>query len=99
MTDNPLRDSVDPENSIQTPYGQPDPPTTRFVRAVVWGTWGLMLVLGLLYVHRCGLSTPFVDEWAFVPVLFLEEPPGPWLWAWHNEHRFPLPRCVYLAAF
>ena len=58
-----------------------------------------MLGLGLVYVYRYALTTPFVDEWAFIPVLFGDEPPGPWLWAWHNEHRFPLPRVIYLALF
>jgi hypothetical protein len=99
MTDNPLRDSVGPGNSIQTPYGPAAAPTTRLVPAVLWGTWAVLFVLGLIYVNRYALSTPFVDEWAFVPVLFGDEPRGPWLWAWHNEHRFPLPRVVYLAAF
>jgi hypothetical protein len=99
MTDNPLRNSVGPGNSIQTPYAPDAVPTTRGVRAVLWGTWGVLFVLGLIYVYRYALSTPFVDEWAFVPVLFGDEPAGPWLWAWHNEHRFPLPRVVYLASF
>ncbi|MBO0699916.1 MAG: hypothetical protein J2P46_16075, partial [Zavarzinella sp.] len=35
----------------------------------------------------------------FVPVLFGERPAGPWLWELHNEHRFPLPRLIYLGLF
>ena len=99
MTDNPPRNSVGPGNSIQTPYGPAVLPTTQLVRAVLWGTWAILFVLGLVYVHRYALNTPFVDEWAFVPVLFGEEPVGPWLWDWHNEHRFPLSRVVYVALF
>lgn len=104
MTDNPLRESVGPGNSIQTPYApRPDPTTRRdafaVTRAVLWVTWLALFLLGLIYVYLYALDTPFVDEWAFVPVLFGEQPAGPWLWEWHNEHRFPLPRVLYLAAF
>jgi hypothetical protein len=58
-----------------------------------------MLVPGLVYVSRYALTNPYVDEWAFVPVLFGERPAGPWLWELHNEHRFPLPRVIYLGLF
>jgi hypothetical protein len=58
-----------------------------------------MLVMGFVYVNRYALINPYVDEWAFVPVLFGDEPAGPWLWELHNEHRFPLPRIIYLGLF
>ena len=32
-------------------------------------------------------------------VLLGDEPGGPWLWQLHNEHRFPLPRIVYLGLY
>src|SRR5262249_55502982 len=35
----------------------------------------------------------------FIPVLFGEKPIGPWLWELHNEHRFPLPRLIYVGLF
>ncbi|HEX3151999.1 MAG TPA: hypothetical protein VHR66_28255, partial [Gemmataceae bacterium] len=34
-----------------------------------------------------------------MPVLFKAKPAGPWLWELHNEHRFPLPRLIYLGLF
>ena len=58
-----------------------------------------MLVAGLVYVARYAMTNPYVDEWAFVTVLFGERPAVPWLWELHNEHRFPLPRVVYLGLF
>jgi hypothetical protein len=61
--------------------------------------WLAMLVPGLIYVSRYALVNPYVDEWAFVPVLFGDRPAGPWLWELHNEHRFPLPRLIYLGLF
>ena len=58
-----------------------------------------MFVSGFVYVSRYALVNPFVDEWEFMPVLFGDEPALPWLWALHNEHRFPLPRILYLELF
>lgn len=99
MTDDPLRGSV---NSVGIPYGPPNHltrlPETR-VRLVLFIVWLAMLVPGLVYVTRYPLVNPFVDEWAFVPVLLGDEPAGPWLWELHNEHRFVLPRVVYLGLF
>src|SRR5262249_38568781 len=51
------------------------------------------------YLDRYSLVNPYVDEWAFMPVLFGERSAGPWLWELHNEHRFPLPRLIYLGLF
>jgi hypothetical protein len=53
----------------------------------------------VFYVLRFGANLPWNDEWEFVPVLTGHEPVAPWLWRQHNEHRLPLPRLVYLAAF
>jgi len=58
-----------------------------------------MLLPGLIYVSRYPLTYPYVDEWGFIPVVFGERPAGPWLWELHNEHRFVLPRLLYLGLF
>jgi hypothetical protein len=58
-----------------------------------------MFVPGLVYVSRYALTNPYVDEWHFIPVLLGDEPSLPWLWTLHNEHRFPLPRLIYLSLF
>jgi hypothetical protein len=58
-----------------------------------------MFVVGLVFITRYALTIPFVDEWEFVPELFGERSAGPWLWELHNEHRFPLPRVLYLGLF
>jgi hypothetical protein len=66
---------------------------------VLFVVWLTLFAAGLVYVFRYALTNPYVDEWAFVPVLFGEKPVGPWLWELHNEHRFPLPRLVYVGLF
>jgi hypothetical protein len=101
MTDNPLRGSVGPV-SEPLPYSPSLPPTSTTdlrTRIVLFVVWLAMLVPGLVYVSRYPLTYPFVDEWAFVPVLFGERPAAPWLWELHNEHRFVLPRVTYLGLF
>jgi len=61
--------------------------------------WFAMLAVSVVYVSRYALTNPFVDEWEFIPVLLQEKPGLPWLWELHNEHRFPLPRAIYLSIF
>jgi len=99
MADIPLRGS---SKLIGLPYGSPDRPAIapdRGVRVALFVLWLVLFVAGLFYVGRYALTNPYVDEWAFVPVLFGEKPVGPWLWELHNEHRFPLPRLVYIGLF
>lgn len=71
----------------------------RYARIVLFVLWLVMLITSLVYVSRYALTNPFVDEWEFVPVLYGEKPRIPWLWELHNEHRFPLPRVIYLLQF
>ena len=102
MTDNPLRSSVGPVTSVELPYAPSPVPTSTSdlrMRVLLFIVWLAMLVPGLIYVSRYALVNPYVDEWAFVPVLFGDRPAGPWLWELHNEHRFPLPRLIYLGLF
>ena len=83
-------------------YGRPGRPAIAPdvpIRVVLFVIWLTLFVGGLVYVNRYALTNPFVDEWAFVAVLLNEEPAGPWLWQLHNEHRFPLPRLVYIVLF
>lgn len=88
--------------TVELPYVPSPLPTSASdlrTRVVLFVVWLAMLVPGLVYVSRYALVNPYVDEWAFVPVLFGERPAGPWLWELHNEHRFPLPRLIYLGLF
>jgi hypothetical protein len=101
MTDNPLRGSVGPL-TVELPYVPPHDVTSQSdlrTRVVLFAVWLIMLIAGLVFVERYALVNPYVDEWAFVPVLFGDQPAGPWLWELHNEHRFPLPRLIYLGLF
>jgi hypothetical protein len=66
---------------------------------VLFSVWVVLFVLALVYIGRYSLTNPYVDEWDFIPVLLELEPAGPWLWELHNEHRFPLPRAVYIGLF
>ena len=99
MTENPLRGSV---STVEIPYTLASPPTSasdRRTRLFLAAVCLLMFALGIIYVVRYSLTNPFVDEWAFMPVVLGEEPAGPWLWALHNEHRFPMPRALYIGLF
>jgi hypothetical protein len=98
----PLRGSSDPVTSFGLPYGSSASATSVSDARVRWSlfaVWLALLIPGLIFVARYARTNPYVDEWAFVPVLFEEKPTGPWLWELHNEHRFPLPRLIYIGLF
>ena len=102
MADGPLRGSDNRVTSFGLRYGPPAGSTSagdRPVRVALRVLWLALFAAGLAFVGRYALTNPYVDEWAFVPVLFGEQPTGPWLWELHNEHRFPLPRLVYVGLF
>jgi hypothetical protein len=80
---------------MSQPYDPPPRPTTR-ARAALVAAWAALSVSAGAFVFAYGTNSPTVDEWEFVPVVTGREPAGPWLFARHNEHRFPLPRAVYL---
>jgi hypothetical protein len=73
----------------------------RYAPVFVWGIWALTLAAALTFVATYSSNVPFwSDEWIYVPVLTGNEPATPaWLWAWHNEHRIPLPKLIWWAAF
>src|SRR5581483_11647567 len=83
---------------MSQPYSQPGP-ATRLTRGVLLGTWAVLALADLAFVLTLGTNAPYADEWEFVPALLDREPPLPWLWQLHNEHRLPLPRAVYLGLF
>lgn len=83
---------------MSQPYGPPPPPTSR-LRAAQLLAWAALSLAAAAFVLAYGTNSPTVDEWEFVPVLTGHEPAGPWLLARHNEHRFPLPRAVYVGLF
>ncbi len=62
-----------------------------------WATWAVLSLAGLWFVAAYGLTMPYFDEWAWVPVVTGQEPASlQWLWSQHNEHRMVLPRLIYL---
>ena len=77
MADVPLRGSSDPLTSFGLPYGSSAPVTSTSdvrVRVGLFVAWLALLVPGLIFVARYALTNPYVDEWAFVPVLLEEKP-------------------------
>ena len=71
--------------------------TTEPAWRFVVGGWLLLSLSLLIFVLLFGQNSPLSDEWAFLPELTGEKPFLQWLWEAHNEHRFPLPRLVWVA--
>lgn len=62
-----------------------------------WGIWLLMTGLALGLVAAFGFRLPFADEWRWLPVVAGNEPIDmPWVTGFVNEHRFILPKLVYI---
>ncbi|QJW93397.1 hypothetical protein [Frigoriglobus tundricola] len=83
-------------------YTPPAPATSatfRSLRRLLLLFWAAFTLVATSFVVFLGTNAPYADEWEFVPALVGEEPAGPWLWQQHNEHRFPLPRAVFLVLF
>ena len=74
--------------------------TDRLARRVVAGTWLASLALLIAFVLHSVPRVPYADE--FCNVHLLADPLGvarKYYWIQHNEHRIPLPRILYVAAF
>jgi hypothetical protein len=83
-------------------YTPPAPATSATfgsLRRRLLAGWAAFTLAAVAFVGLAGTNAPYADEWEFVPVLVGHEPPVPWLWRQHNEHRFPLPRLIYLGLF
>ena len=75
------------------------PVSDRYSRRTWWfvyGVWAAMLVQAIIFIVRYSYVGPVIDEWEFIPAVTGEESMWPWLWKLHNEHRFPLPRLIWL---
>ena len=68
-------------------------------RRVVLGGWILLSFSLLLYVIVYAPNRPTSDEWDYLAELTGEKPIGPWLFAPHNEHRYPLSRLIWIALY
>ncbi|MCE9534032.1 MAG: hypothetical protein K8T89_23350 [Planctomycetes bacterium] len=62
----------------------------------VYGVWAALTLQALHFVIFFPTTGPIIDEWEFIPAVTQEEPFWPFLWKLHNEHRFPLPRLIWL---
>jgi hypothetical protein len=82
-----------------TPPAPATSATSGSVRLALVAVWAAFTLGAVGFVAFLGTNAPYADEWEFVPALLGREPPGPWLWRQHNEHRLPLPRLIYLALF
>ncbi len=71
-------------------------PIDRCVTGLVFATWAFMTASACLFVARHGYNLPRLDEWEFVTVVCGNEGGAKWVFARHNEHRFPLARAVFL---
>jgi hypothetical protein len=56
-----------------------------------------MTILALGLVARLGIRMPFADEWRWLPVVVGDQPVNAeWVFGFVNEHRFILPKLVYI---
>ncbi len=63
--------------------------------AFVWGIWGFLLAVALVFVFQYAENAPFIDDWAVVPYITGARPVTlGYLWEQHNEHRIPLPKLL-----
>jgi hypothetical protein len=67
---------------------------------LVWAVWGAMTVTTILFVRHYSRNIPFMDDFAFVPVMTGHEPLSlRWLWSQHNEHRPVVSRLVMVCLY
>lgn len=66
---------------------------------VVWGLLAILTLCTLSFVRERAPVAPYwPDEWLHVAEVVGERPAGlGWLFAFHNEHRIPLPKLIWLA--
>ncbi|HEY3787933.1 MAG TPA: hypothetical protein VGL71_03720, partial [Urbifossiella sp.] len=62
-------------------------------RRIVLIGWALLTLALFGFVAP---NRPTSDEWFFLAELTGEKPLGPWLFAPHNEHRYPLSRLIWV---
>ncbi|OWK35939.1 hypothetical protein [Fimbriiglobus ruber] len=78
---------------------EPRPPHGSTAAFCVWGLWAVLTLAGLGFVAFFGRNVPYVDEWEFLDALSGETPLLPWAWEVHSEHRYPLPRLVWVGLY
>jgi hypothetical protein len=71
----------------------------RATSIAIWGTWAVLTLAGLAFVATFGRDCPLWDEWGMLPALVGDESAVSWAFQAHSEHRYPLPRLVYLGLF
>ena len=68
---------------------------TPGARPFVWAIWAVMTALALRFVALYGVDVPFWDGWSYVGYWTGQIPLSlEFLWAFHNEHRIPLPKLL-----
>jgi hypothetical protein len=65
------------------------------------GLLGLAVVASdLVYILQYGLTTPYWDDWSYIPVASGGLPLSfQWLWAYQGDHRVPLPKIVFVVLY
>lgn len=71
--------------------------TDRWAVAFVHGVIAALAAAGVWYVHHHGSSVPIMDEWDLLAEWRASDSTAGWLFAHHNEHRYPLAKAVWLA--
>jgi hypothetical protein len=58
-----------------------------------------MTTAALAFAAAYGAEVPINDDWFMVPALAGEEELASWLWAQHNQHRFPIAKAIFYTSF
>jgi hypothetical protein len=66
---------------------------------VVWGLWAALTVAGLAFVGEYGRDCPYMDDWLMHPALAGDVDAARWAWEPHGEHRWWLPRFLYVELY
>jgi hypothetical protein len=70
------------------------------VPILVWAVWGVMTAATILFIWTYSRNIPYMDDFAFVPMMTGHEPLSlQWLWSQHNEHRPVVSRLILVGLY
>lgn len=82
----------------QTEVPEPTPNRDKGAVVFVLGVLVILFLAALNFVNDYAQNVPYADDWEWVEYASGQAPVNlHWLWAQHNEHRYLVPKLVYLS--